>query len=76
MSRAPVSGCAQTRISVPAMGESRLESIAPAEITEGDAGVWEGSTEWERWLGGAWGGEADGNIYLARQRSAAASDVG
>lgn len=61
---------------VPAMGEGGLESIAAAEITEGVVGVWEGSTEWERWLGSAWGGGEDGNIYLARQRSAAASDVG
>lgn len=32
---------------VPAMCQGRLESISP----EGAVGVWEGSTEWERWLG-------------------------
>ncbi|TRZ22126.1 hypothetical protein HGM15179_005030 [Zosterops borbonicus] len=39
------------RMPVPGMGEDTLGSIAAAEITEGDVGLREGSTEWERWLG-------------------------
>lgn len=36
---------------MPAMCQGRLGSMAPAEITEGAVGVWEGSREWERCLG-------------------------
>lgn len=56
------------------MCECKQGSIAPAEITEGDGGVWEGSTVWKR---RCLGRRSLWQHLSARQRSAAAAlDVG